>query len=723
MNYDVKALPKWLNRTKLSKAIVVMSLVIFLIPAILWQAYQRERAQDDLGRVTQSRITQNALRHISQLQRVHLQLYVLIGRTDRLSTEAERRLQIELLWSALETIESPLYQELLSPGIIQLIREYHALWEEMQPLITRWHADPTDPTTRATLMPAMERSEQLIFSLHVAAQTEVDTRLIASGQDQQRLNRLIQAIAWIFMGLIITVIFLIYYLIQAQFTANQVLQHSEQRLRSLVETIPDLVCRLTNRGVYVDVKPPRNFELPFAVGELIGHTLHQRLPQELADNILKKIEDSLLAHQEQLYEFTHFHQKLNQLRDYEIRVVPSSVDEVLIIGRDITVEKQRAAQAYHAQKMESLGILAGGIAHDFNNLLTGMMGQISLVRMKAQKGLPLLDNIDKASKSAESAADLTKQLLAYAGKGQVQRLPLHLNEIVQDTVDLLYTVLPIQAELQLQLAPHLPPFEADRSQIQQMVMNLLINAVESLKEQAGKIVITTRAQQVIDWGHDQYSANHLVTGPYIALQIADNGVGIESANLSRIFEPFFTTKTNGHGLGLSALIGIIGAHHGGVSVQSQPGVGTVFTIFFTALPTPLLPKPEPQPFVPLDAKHQKSILVIDDEDDVRNAAYEILDAHGYHVLLANSGPQGIQLFTQAPRAIDLVLLDVRMPGMDGKQVFAKLRQIDPTANIAFVSGYSETELNVQLEGRQAVAFLPKPYTLAQLIGLVQTMTS
>jgi len=685
--------------------------------------YQNERQADDMQRVTNNRITQHAIRHLSQLQRVHLQLHLLVGQDARATDKEQLDLQISLLWSALETVESPIYSVWWSPKALQLIATYRAEWEGMQPLLTEWRANSANSEVRAELLQQMEEADQVLFSLNLVVQAEFEKRLIDWGISTQSLNQAVRNVIVLFIILIATTIYLIYRFSQSQAKANEVLRHSEQRLRALLEMIPDLVCRVTRTGIYLDVKPPRSFVMPVDMEKMLGHSLEHLLPADIANGILQIIDRTLATQQEHFYEFPFFNEKDEQTHDYELRIIPSSDEEVLFIGRDITLLKQQAERTRHAQKLESLGVLAGGIAHDFNNLLTGMMGQISLAKMKLKKGLPITDNIEKAGISADRAADLTKQLLAYAGKGQFQLVPLDLNQLIRDMVGLMETATPHDANLTLDLAPELPLFKADRGQIQQLVMNLFMNAIEALENSPGRIAITTHLKEAIDQRERaQYTIDQLKEGPYIALEVTDDGCGMEPDILQRIFDPFFSTKSNSHGLGLSAMVGIIGTHHGGLYVQSWPGEGSTFTIIFSGVDIVKPVNVAPPLLVPVP-NEQRSVLVVDDEAEVREVANEILTNHGYHVLLAESGPQGIEQFSQHQSTIGLILLDVRMPGMDGKQTYIKLRQIDPTVKIMFVSGYSETDLNTQLTDQQEIAFLAKPYTADRLIHAVQTISS
>ncbi len=268
----------------------------------------------------------------------------------------------------------------------------------------------------------------------------------------------------------------------------------------------------------------------------------------------------------------------------------------------------------------------------------------------------------------------------------------------------------------------LPMIEADRGQLQQIVMNLFINGVEALGEKGGVIRLATHTQQITTIDMLQsYVIGTVTPGLYVVLQITDSGIGMEQSVLSRIFDPFFSTKPKGHGLGLSATLGIIRTHQGALQVQSQPGLGTIFTIFLPALPaqatkaesviTPPVPRQEARALV----------LVIDDEEALREVTTDVLSAEHFQVITTASGLEGIEQFRRWQKQVGVVLLDMKMPGMNGKQTYQILRQIEPAVKVIFMSGYSETEVTSQLDNDFALPFLAKPYTADALVQHVRQM--
>jgi PAS domain S-box-containing protein len=363
------------------------------------------------------------------------------------------------------------------------------------------------------------------------------------------------------------------------------------------------------------------------------------------------------------------------------------------IARDITEKLEFDRQLRQTQKLESLGVLAGGLAHDFNNLLTGIMGNASL----AADGLPpdhrVRSRIQEIVAASERAALLIRQMLAYAGKGAFVLEHFDISNQVEEIVPLLRTSIPRTIDLKLKLEGALPRIEADRSQIQQLIMNLAINAAESI-EGAGTVAITT-------------SARRSEAEQEVVLEVRDTGSGMDEEVRARIFDPFFTTKFTGRGLGLSAVMGIIRTHRGSISVESKPGVGSTFTVVFPAYDSPAR-APAAEPAAELHGEGR--ILVVDDEELVRNMAAVTLQQYGYTVETATDGAAGVALFSRDPDGYGAVLLDLTMPVMDGDRALREIRAIRPEVPVLLSSGYSETDALARFSNHHFAGFLQKPYT-------------
>jgi PAS domain S-box-containing protein len=409
------------------------------------------------------------------------------------------------------------------------------------------------------------------------------------------------------------------------------------------------------------------------------------------------------------------------MRDIEYILSPVKDEEgrvtaVVSAARDITERNKTKAALHHAQKIESLGILAGGVAHDFNNLLVGMLAQTSLAQAKLPAEHPAVSHIQKAAKAAERAAGLTRQLLAYSGQGQFTAQPIHLNDLIQDNLHLLHVTIGSRVKLELRLAESLPLLEGDPGQMQQILMNLLLNSSEAIADHDGTITLTTSVYAIteIDERYWQVTNYPLLPGPYIRLEVQDDGPGMDAATLSRIFEPFFTTKFTGRGLGLAAVLGIVRGHEGGLYVASAPGKGTTIEILFPVAGEQVVTAVSAPP----SATHSPGVvLVIDDEQPVREAVTDILAMEGIEVMTAATAQTGITLYQQHQSQITLVLLDLSLPDLRGEAVFARLQQINPHVRVILSSGYSESEA-IQGFGNGLVAFLQKPYSLDTLVEVI-----
>jgi two-component system, cell cycle sensor histidine kinase and response regulator CckA len=374
-------------------------------------------------------------------------------------------------------------------------------------------------------------------------------------------------------------------------------------------------------------------------------------------------------------------------------------------------------QLRHAQKLESLGLLAGGVAHDFNNLLTGILGNASLVLEIVDADSETRSMLHDIIRASERAADLTRQLLAYAGKGKFVIEPVDVSELVRDISELLRSSVPRTVELALDLNLGLPPIEGDSSQIQQLVMNLILNAVEATGERPGKVRVTTGVRQIRSADRlSEFRPDPPPAGIYVTIEVRDDGCGMNERIKAQIFDPFFTTKFTGRGLGLAAALGIVRGHKGAIGVSSAEGTGSAFTVLLPALVTDasrydLATLASPEPAV---QNQVGSILIIDDEDVVRRAARATLEHFGYTVFEASDGQDGADLFSRLHDRISCVLLDLTMPRMDGHDVWKYIRRIRPDMRIVISSGFDEGEARKQFSDAPGLEFIQKPYTATAL---------
>ncbi len=375
----------------------------------------------------------------------------------------------------------------------------------------------------------------------------------------------------------------------------------------------------------------------------------------------------------------------------------------------------------HSQKLESLGVLAGGVAHDFNNVLTGILAHAGLVRRTLTTPPPdVTDSLQQIEKLAQRASHLTRQLLAYAGKGRFVVEALDLSEIVRELVAMLEIVLPKNATLKLELERDLPSVVADRGEMQQVVMNLLTNASEALRDEPGEVTIATSLRH-LDAAEISatFSDDGLEPGDFVHLEVSDTGSGMTPDVRARLFDPFFTTKQSGRGLGMSAVLGIVRAHHGAIRVDSAPGRGTTFRLWFPCSAHPVSVPSVPPPAGPW--RGAGTVLIVDDEAAIRSALGTLVGDMGFSILLAENGRHALELFDAAPGDVVLVLLDLTMPLMGGAEAFARLRARAPTLPVIMMSGYSEQQAFDRLSGESRTGFLGKPYSVDALEALIRSL--
>jgi len=401
-----------------------------------------------------------------------------------------------------------------------------------------------------------------------------------------------------------------------------------------------------------------------------------------------------------------------------------------IILRDLTEQQQALdarfhmdAQIQHAQKLESLGVLAGGIAHDFNNLLVGMLGYADLALLTMSSSTPGREYVDEVVKSAQRAAELCNQMLAYSGKGRFVIQSVDLSEIVQEMSHLLEVSISKKVTLRYRFSPTLPAVNVDVTQIRQVVMNLITNASDALGDTNGQITVTTDEVEC-DAAYLRKIAfeDTLPPGTYVCLEVSDTGCGMDRETIARIFEPFFTSKDTGRGLGLAAVMGIVRGHKGALNVYSEPGKGTTMKV--------LLPASEGEAISTRDALKAESdwrgegtILIVDDEEMVVRMTVSLFQRGGYETLTAENGEEAVALYREHQEDIVGVLLDMTMPGMNGEETFTQLRRINPNVRVVLTSGYNEQEVTSSLAGKGLAGFIQKPYRADSLLATFHDILS
>ncbi len=370
-------------------------------------------------------------------------------------------------------------------------------------------------------------------------------------------------------------------------------------------------------------------------------------------------------------------------------------------------------QLLEAQKLESLGLLAGGIAHDFNNLLTVILGNASIIVEEAASHSLTSACATTVVETCQRASGLTRQMLAYSGKGRFRVEPQDLNSVLQGITSLVESSLPKLIELRYELGNGLPGLEADRTQLQQVILNLVTNAAESIGPKAGTTILRTGFQVFEDADlQASFPGQGLAPGPYVFLEVADTGAGMDEATRGRIFEPFFTTKGAGRGLGLAAMQGIVRGHRGGIWIYSVPDRGTTFRVILPALPTPVAVTEGVA--VPVDGwQGHGLVLVVEDEASLRSLAALALRRVGFEVVEAADGREGVEMFRRHAHQLRAVLLDLVMPVQGGESALAEMMAVRAEVPVILSSGYEGESQGRGLAGRP---FLQKPYTVAELVA-------
>ncbi len=514
------------------------------------------------------------------------------------------------------------------------------------------------------------------------------------------------------------------------------LRASEERYRNLFATIPEAILIADRDGRIVQANEVGERILGQKGRELVGLTLRELVRGSSIPRILESLGRVWKTGE------SEFESQLisgrGEVRDFEIsaRTVEfQGSRSVLLICRDVTdrrvMEEERKklqAQVQQAQKLESLGVMAGGIAHDFNNLLVGILGNASLVLMDLEAGNPAREFIQQIEVAARRAAELTGQILAYSGKSKANLEELALPDLVREMTQLMEPAISKKATLRFDLPPNAPHIKADPAQIRQVVMNLILNASDALEGEPGTVEVRVRG---IRAGREllrrSFVGQDLPEGAYVSLEVEDSGCGMDSETISRIFDPFFTTKFTGRGLGLASTLGIVRSHNGAILVDSHAGRGTTFNLLFPAVAGPRKRPQEPEPKEAVDEPpptngSRGTVLIVDDEDTVRKLAGSVLRRAGFSTIEAGAGDEGLAAFRENLEGIDAVLLDLTMPGMNGREVLAEIRSLDPGKPVILSSGFSADVALNGLSDQDGTRFLRKPYSPGTLQDLMRELT-
>jgi PAS domain S-box-containing protein len=387
------------------------------------------------------------------------------------------------------------------------------------------------------------------------------------------------------------------------------------------------------------------------------------------------------------------------------------------VVRDFTERRRLDEAVRQTQKLESVGVLAAGVAHDFNNVLTAILGNIALLRRRLERN-GKDEQSDKlltgAERAANRAADLVRQLLNYAGKGRRELQPVDICQVVHDALAIVQASVSRKITLRSDVPDACPRIPADVGQLQQLVLNLVLNAAEAIGDEKGEVRVRVRVRIVSDIElAERFAGYALPAKSYTELVVTDTGAGMDEATLEKIFDPFFTTKFMGRGLGLAAALGVVRSHGGGIAVESSPGRGTTFTVLLPVEDGNELPLTVSESLTE-SARGAGLVLVIDDEVGIRTMIQTALEELGYTIITAEHGAQGLELFQRSSQEISMVLLDVVMPVLDGPETARAIQEINPDVPILVTSGLGDQDALGRFTDIRIAGFVPKPFAPDQL---------
>jgi two-component system cell cycle sensor histidine kinase/response regulator CckA len=391
-------------------------------------------------------------------------------------------------------------------------------------------------------------------------------------------------------------------------------------------------------------------------------------------------------------------------RDPQSQVITGAVCTFL----DITERKHFEDKLRHTQKLESLGVLAGGIAHDFNNLLVAILGNASLARSLPDCSEKIGTLLEEVELGARRAADLTKQMLDYAGHGRSRIESVELPSVVREMAKLVKALIPKLVVLHHQVQEGLPRIDGDLTQLRQVIMNLITNAAEAIGQRPGRIVVSVE-QHYLSQAELDLCLGGAAPGEFVCLEVTDDGVGMDAITAARVFDPFFTTKFKGRGLGMAAVLGIVRGHRGAIHIESREGMGTRVRTCFPA------PRQEIE-LAAANGSERGTILIVDDDDGVRSLGKAVLSSAGYQVVTAASGSEGLRMFERYGAQLQLILMDVTMPGLDGFEALRRIRENGSQIPVLLTSGY---EVDPAAAAASGSGILEKPYDVGQLLEAVR----
>jgi two-component system, cell cycle sensor histidine kinase and response regulator CckA len=502
-------------------------------------------------------------------------------------------------------------------------------------------------------------------------------------------------------------------------------EHSERMQRAIVESLGEGVGLFDAQGRVVFANQALASTLGVASNELSTKTFSELLTEESRSKLAPTTPNSgerrsyevvLQRNASTLLLVTETRFEPNSSRDeLTLRVVRDLTDRVVTERRQRDLERE----LQRSQALQSLAVMAGGVAHDFNNLLCGVVGNAEVARRKLPADAPpaLSHCLNEILTFAGEAAQLSKQMLAYAGRRSLAIQGLELNTELSAALRLLHATVESKSHLILELGDDLPLVGADRLQLRQVVTNLILNALDAMEGKRGTLTLRTEAVRLEAPRTDRYG---LTPGAYVKLTVTDTGAGIGAEARERLFEPFFSTKGTGRGMGLAAAAGIVRAHRGWLGVDETSRHGSTFGVLLPVAQESMQ-RPSSNPALAIAAAPARSILLIDDEPAVRLVTGKMFSELGHHVVTADTGRRGIELLMQGPDAVDLVVLDLTMPGQSGEQTLEQLRSVRSTIPVVITSGFHQEDASALLQQPNVVGFLEKPHTMTSLEMLLASV--
>ncbi len=503
--------------------------------------------------------------------------------------------------------------------------------------------------------------------------------------------------------------------ITARKIAVKALRESEGKLKAVIHALPDMMFLLSREGIHLDYYAPDRDLLYVQPETFMGKSIHETLPREAAEKYSHHIKEALDSKNMQAFEY-QLTIPDEGIQEYEARMVVSGEDETLTIVRNITERKNLEHQLLHSQKMEAVGQLAGGVAHEFNNILTALINNTYLLRNMVKEDGNLVTAVDKIFNLSNNAAAITRELLTFSRKQHVQLKPLKLNALLKDTSALLSKLIREDVAFVIK-APHPNPvIMADKNQMEQVIMNLVTNARDAMPH-GGSLTIESSIGQIDSTFIETHGFGE--QGTYVLLKVKDTGCGMDRETSKKVFEPFFTTKEvgKGTGLGLAIVYGIVKEHKGYILVESIPGEGSIFTLYLPES-IPMAEKQEDRASLNLEGKNEV-ILLAEDEPYVRESIRTILEEFNYAIIEAADGTEAINLFIRHRDEIQMVILDVIMPKMNGNETLKKIREIKPDMKAIFLSGYTSDVIEKEKSPARDFTFITKPVSPDNLLTTIQ----